>query len=238
MAIDGPAAGLSEMLIGVAVDLARGDDRALPLTWRRSRATPRPTAARPICSRRCSSSGRGSRAWRSPCSRACPATTRSPRMRSTSARLLLAEKARARSARAGAPQALARSAGAARTGAEARAGQPLLLNFLGYGKLERGEDLDAAEAMIRKASALRPTMPRSPIRSAGRCTSAAGCPRRSRRCSARHRRPRPGRDPRASRRCLLQSGRRYEARFAWKRGAGHRRGRGSNARVKAKMAPA
>ena len=33
---------------------------------------------------------------------------------------------------------------------------PLLLNFLGYGKLERGEDLDLAEAMIRKASALRP----------------------------------------------------------------------------------
>ena len=33
---------------------------------------------------------------------------------------------------------------------------PLLLNFLGYGKLERGEDLDSAEAMIRKASALRP----------------------------------------------------------------------------------
>ena len=32
----------------------------------------------------------------------------------------------------------------------------LLLNFLGYGKLERGEDLDLAEAMIRKASALRP----------------------------------------------------------------------------------
>ena len=32
----------------------------------------------------------------------------------------------------------------------------LLLNFLGYGKLERGEDLDSAEAMIRKASDLRP----------------------------------------------------------------------------------
>ena len=32
----------------------------------------------------------------------------------------------------------------------------LLLNFLGYGKLERGEDLDAAEAMVRRASALRP----------------------------------------------------------------------------------
>lgn len=34
--------------------------------------------------------------------------------------------------------------------------QPLLLNFLGYGKLERGEDIDAAEAMIRKASDLAP----------------------------------------------------------------------------------
>ncbi|GAA4718599.1 tetratricopeptide repeat protein [Sphingomonas lutea] len=34
--------------------------------------------------------------------------------------------------------------------------QPLLLNFLGYGQLERGEDLDNAEAMIRKASALAP----------------------------------------------------------------------------------
>ncbi|WP_051531817.1 tetratricopeptide repeat protein [Sphingomonas sp. URHD0057] len=34
--------------------------------------------------------------------------------------------------------------------------QPLLLNFLGYAKLEKGEDTDAAEAMIRKASALAP----------------------------------------------------------------------------------
>ena len=33
---------------------------------------------------------------------------------------------------------------------------PLLLNFLGYGQLERGEDLDESEAMVRKASALRP----------------------------------------------------------------------------------
>ncbi len=32
----------------------------------------------------------------------------------------------------------------------------LLLNFLGYGMLERGEQLDVAEAMVRKASALRP----------------------------------------------------------------------------------
>ena len=34
--------------------------------------------------------------------------------------------------------------------------QPLLLNFLGYGQLERGEQLDAAEALIRKASELAP----------------------------------------------------------------------------------
>jgi tetratricopeptide (TPR) repeat protein len=34
--------------------------------------------------------------------------------------------------------------------------QPLLLNFLGYAKLERGEDMDAAEAMVRKASELAP----------------------------------------------------------------------------------
>ena len=34
--------------------------------------------------------------------------------------------------------------------------QPLILNFLGYAKLERGEDMEAAEAMIRKASALAP----------------------------------------------------------------------------------
>ena len=34
--------------------------------------------------------------------------------------------------------------------------QPLLLNFLGYAKLERGEDLDSAEAMIRKAVELAP----------------------------------------------------------------------------------
>jgi tetratricopeptide (TPR) repeat protein len=34
--------------------------------------------------------------------------------------------------------------------------QPLVLNFLGYTKLERGEDLDLAEAMIRKASSLAP----------------------------------------------------------------------------------
>ncbi len=34
--------------------------------------------------------------------------------------------------------------------------EPVLLNFMGYAKLERGEDVDAAEAMIRKASQLAP----------------------------------------------------------------------------------
>jgi tetratricopeptide (TPR) repeat protein len=34
--------------------------------------------------------------------------------------------------------------------------EPLVLNFLGYAKLEHGEDLDAAEAMIRKANQLAP----------------------------------------------------------------------------------
>jgi tetratricopeptide (TPR) repeat protein len=34
--------------------------------------------------------------------------------------------------------------------------EPLLLNFLGYAKLEHGEDAEGAEAMIRKASELAP----------------------------------------------------------------------------------
>lgn len=34
--------------------------------------------------------------------------------------------------------------------------EPLILNFLGYSKLEHGEDLDMAEALIRKASELAP----------------------------------------------------------------------------------
>ena len=37
--------------------------------------------------------------------------------------------------------------------------EPLLLNFLGYGQLERGEDVVGSEAMIRKALTLRPDDP-------------------------------------------------------------------------------
>ena len=46
--------------------------------------------------------------------------------------------------------------GGAAAGAGHAPDQPLLLNFMGYGQLERGEDIDAAEAMIRKASELAP----------------------------------------------------------------------------------
>ena len=51
---------------------------------------------------------------------------------------------------------LARGQASARAGLAIAPDQPLLLNFLGYAKLERGEDMDKAEAMIRKASDLAP----------------------------------------------------------------------------------
>ncbi|MDQ3078811.1 MAG: tetratricopeptide repeat protein [Pseudomonadota bacterium] len=41
-------------------------------------------------------------------------------------------------------------------GLKAAPDEPLLLNYLGYNSVERGENLDAAEAMIRRALALRP----------------------------------------------------------------------------------
>ncbi len=41
-------------------------------------------------------------------------------------------------------------------GLKASPDEPLLLNYLGYNSVERGENLDAAEAMIRRALALRP----------------------------------------------------------------------------------
>ncbi len=94
--------------------------------------------------------------------------------------------------------------------------QPLLLNFLGYAKLERGEDMDAAEAMIRKASELAPD-DASIIDSLG---------------WAQYKRGKTGeaidtlekaaeKDPAQAEirehlgDALYASGRRYEARFAW-----------------------
>ena len=94
--------------------------------------------------------------------------------------------------------------------------QPLILNFLGYAKLERGEDLDAAEAMIRKASDAR----------AGRCldhrfarlgaVQTRPLDEAIETLSAPPQRTRPR--PRSTSIWAMRSfrsGRRYEARFAW-----------------------
>ena len=94
--------------------------------------------------------------------------------------------------------------------------QPLLLNFLGYAKLERGEDLDAAEAMIRKASDLAPD--EASITDSlgwaqfkrGKVDEAIATLQRT-----------AEKDPAQAEiqehlgDALFRSGRRYEARFAW-----------------------
>ena len=94
--------------------------------------------------------------------------------------------------------------------------QPLVLNFLGYAKLERGEDLDAAEAMIRKASALAPDDASITdslgwaLYKRGRYADAIEALQRA---AAKD----PG-QPEIHEHlgdALYASGRRYEARFAW-----------------------
>ena len=94
--------------------------------------------------------------------------------------------------------------------------QPLILNFLGYAKLERGEDLDAAEAMIRKASALAPED--------ASITDSLGWAlfKRGRYADAIETLERASaKDPRQPEinehlgDALYSIGRRYEARFAW-----------------------
>jgi tetratricopeptide (TPR) repeat protein len=94
--------------------------------------------------------------------------------------------------------------------------QPLLLNFMGYGELERSENVDSAEAMIRKASDLAPDD--------ASITDSLGW--------AQFKRGKVGdaistlqkaaeKDPEQAEiqehlgDALYQSGRRYEARFAW-----------------------
>ena len=95
--------------------------------------------------------------------------------------------------------------------------QPLLLNFMGYAKLERGEDMDSAEAMIRKASEFAPDDASIiELRWAGPSSSAA----RSMTAIATLQQsggkgPGPGRNAGALGDALYKSGRRYEARFAW-----------------------
>jgi tetratricopeptide (TPR) repeat protein len=94
--------------------------------------------------------------------------------------------------------------------------QPLLLNFLGYGKLERGEDLDAAEAMIRKASELAPDNA-SIIDSLGWAQYKRGKLSEAIATLQRAAEKDPGQAEIHEHLgdALYKSGRRYEARFAW-----------------------
>jgi tetratricopeptide (TPR) repeat protein len=94
--------------------------------------------------------------------------------------------------------------------------QPLLLNFLGYAKLERNEDVDAAEAMIRKASELAPD-DASIIDSLGwaefkrgKIDAAIATLQR-----AAEKDPDQAEIQEHLGDALYKSGRRYEARFAW-----------------------
>ena len=94
--------------------------------------------------------------------------------------------------------------------------QPLILNFLGYAMLERGEGLDVAEAMIRKASALAPDEASITdslgwaLYKRGRLPEAIETLQRA-----------AAKDPQQYEihehlgDALYASGRRYEARFAW-----------------------
>jgi tetratricopeptide (TPR) repeat protein len=94
--------------------------------------------------------------------------------------------------------------------------QPLLLNFLGYAKLERGEDMDAAEAMIRKASNLAPD--EASITDSlgwaqfkrGKVDEAIATLQR-----AAEKDPAQAEIQEHLGDALFRSGRRYEARFAW-----------------------
>ena len=94
--------------------------------------------------------------------------------------------------------------------------QPLLLNFLGYAKLERGEDMDAAEAMIRKAANLAPD--EASITDSlgwaefkrGKVNEAIATLQR-----AAEKDPAQAEIQEHLGDALYRSGRRYEARFAW-----------------------
>jgi len=94
--------------------------------------------------------------------------------------------------------------------------QPLLLNFLGYAKLERGEDTDGAEAMIQKASELAPE-DASIIDSLGWAQFKRG--KTSDAISTLQRAAQKDPDQAEIQEhlgdALYKSGRRYEARFAW-----------------------
>jgi tetratricopeptide (TPR) repeat protein len=94
--------------------------------------------------------------------------------------------------------------------------QPLLLNFLGYSKLERGEDIDAAEAMIRKASELAPD-DASIVDSLGWAQYKRGKVAEAIATLQRAAEKDPGQAEIQEHLgdALYRSGRRFEARFAW-----------------------
>ena len=95
--------------------------------------------------------------------------------------------------------------------------QPLLLNFMGYGELERGENVESAEAMIRKASELAPD-DASITDSLGWALFKRGKVQQAIETLQRA----AEKDPDQAEiqehlgDALYESGRRYEARFAWR----------------------
>jgi tetratricopeptide (TPR) repeat protein len=94
--------------------------------------------------------------------------------------------------------------------------QPLLLNFLGYAKLERGEETDSAEAMIKKASELAPE-DASIIDSLGWAQFKRGKTAEAIATlqKAAEKDPDQAEIQEHLGDALYTSGRRYEARFAW-----------------------
>jgi tetratricopeptide (TPR) repeat protein len=279
VAIDGPAAGLSELLVGIALGLARSEDRALPLGLVQIARHAAPDNSEARIATALFLERRGRKADALVVLGGVPADDPlAEDALDASARLLLAEKrgpealvlAQNSAARADASAgALARlgnvfdelnrhdEAAAAfvragdladRTGAadrwtyrlfaaaqldkmkrwpEARAqldlglkvspDEPLLLNYLGYNSIERGENLVAAEAMIRRALALRPNDPSISdslgwaLYKRGRLAEAVATLQKASMADAGQSEINEHLGD-----ALYQSGRRYEARFAWR----------------------
>jgi tetratricopeptide (TPR) repeat protein len=94
--------------------------------------------------------------------------------------------------------------------------EPLLLNFMGYGQLERGENLDTSEAMIRRASELAPAEA-SITDALGRAQCKRGTVTEAIATwqKAAEKDPDQAEIQEHLGDALFKSGRRYEARFAW-----------------------
>ena len=277
--IDTPAAGFSELLLGLAVSLSGGEDRELPLTLVQVARHAAPTNSEASILAALLLARRHRDAEALAVLDSVPANDPfNEDVLDASARMLLqmnrgpvalaraTAAANARSASAGdharlgnilddlerhaeAAEAYGRAAAlaeTARTGnrwsyrllraaqldaidrwpearAELRAGlaiapeEPLLLNYLGYGSLERGENLDAAEAMIRRALALRPGDPSITdslgwaLYKRGRLPEAIETLR-----TAAAAQPAEAEIHEHLGDALFRAGRRYEARFAWR----------------------